>query len=132
MKGNAIAVIFFLLGFLGFGGGGAYILWQQNSGPEVSVSVTVDRADRLDAIERELAEFCDVRLRSGGALACLVGRRLLENPKLVAEVLSAVHPTPLRMFCLGSSDINLTLVVDEADAESVVRRLHARFLEAAS
>ena len=33
------------------------------------------------------------------------------------------------MFCLGSSAVNLTLVVDESRAEEAVRRLHARFLE---
>jgi len=96
---------------------------------EVSVSVTVDRPQRIDAIERELASFCDVRVHAERALVCLVGRGLLESPQLVGQVLAAVHPTHLRMFCLGSSDINLTLVVDEADAESVVQRLHARFLE---
>lgn len=40
MKGSAIGLVFFLLGFLGFGGAGAFILWRQSSGPEVSVSVT--------------------------------------------------------------------------------------------
>ncbi len=96
---------------------------------EVSVSVTVDRLLRLPDIEADLGAFCDVRVQRDRALVCLVGRGLLESPKLVAEVLATVDPVPLRMFCLGSSDINLTLVVDAADAESVVRRLHARFLE---
>lgn len=96
---------------------------------EVSISLTVDVLHRLDAIERELSSFCDVRIERGRALACLVGRGLLESPRLVSEVLETLDPIPLRMFCLGSSDINLTFVVDEGDAEEVVRRLHARFLE---
>ena len=97
---------------------------------EVSISITVDVLHRLDAIERELSSFCEARIERGRALACLVGRDLLESPRLVSEVLATLDPIPLRMFCLGSSDINLTFVVDEGDAEEVVRRLHARFLEA--
>ena len=58
-------------------------------------------------------------------------RRLLESPRLVGEILTVLDPLPLRMFCLGSSDINLCLVVSEAHAADAVRRLHARFLEGA-
>jgi aspartokinase len=94
------------------------------------LSTSSRRPRCLDAIERELSSFCEVRIERGRALACLVGRDLLESPRLVSDVLATLDPIPLRMFCLGSSDINLTFVVDEGDAEEVVRRLHARFLEA--
>lgn len=98
---------------------------------EVSVSMTVDRLDELDALTADLATFCEVRVERGLSLACLVGHGLLESPKLVSEILASLDPLPLRMFCLGSSDVNLTFVVRECDAEDVVRRLHARFLESA-
>ena len=97
---------------------------------EVSVSMTVDRTEGLDALAAELMTFCEVRVERGLSLVCLVGHDLLESPKLVSEVLAVLDPIPLRMFCLGSSDVNLTFVVREGDAEDVVRRLHARFLEA--
>ena len=96
---------------------------------EVSVSVTVDRLERLPAIERDLAELCTVRVERDKALACVVGRGLLESPRIAGDVLAAIHPARLSMFCLGSSDINLTLVLDAADAAGAVRRIHARFLE---
>jgi aspartate kinase len=96
---------------------------------EVSVSMTVDRPERLGAIASDLSEFCQARIDLGMSLVCLVGEGLLESPQLVADVLAAVHPVTLRMLCLGSSDINLCLVVNEKDAKDVVRRLHARFLE---
>lgn len=96
---------------------------------EVSVSVTVDRPERLDRIAEDLGKVCQVRVDRGMALVCLVGRRLLEDPALVGEILSTLAGIPLRMFCLGSSDINLTLVVPDHRAEEAVRRLHARFLE---
>jgi len=96
---------------------------------ETSVSMTIERADRLDAIVRELSELGRVQVARDTALVCLVGERLLDHPELVGAVLSTLAGVPLRMFCLGSSDVNLTLVVESARAEEVVRRLHARFLE---
>jgi aspartate kinase len=96
---------------------------------EVSISVTVDQLHRIDAIQHDLTSFCEARIERGRALVCLVGRGLLESPRLVSEVLATLDPIPLRMFCLGSSDINLTFVVDEGNAEECVQRLHARFLE---
>lgn len=97
---------------------------------ETSVSMTVDRADRLEALVDELAPLGRVEVERDMALVCLVGHLLLEHPALVGSVLAALEGIPLRMFCLGSSDVNLTLVVEGARAEEVVRRLHARFLAA--
>jgi aspartate kinase len=96
---------------------------------EVSVSLTVDRGERLSDIVRELETVGRVGVVRGTALVCLVGRGMLEHPQLPGAVLATLAGIPLRMFCLGSSDVNLTLVVDETRAEEAVRRLHARFLE---
>lgn len=96
---------------------------------EASVSMTVERVDQLDAIERELRPLGRVRVERDMALVCLVGHSLLEHPARVGEVLATLAGIPLRMFCLGSSDINLTLVVHAELAREVVRRLHAAFLE---
>ncbi len=96
---------------------------------EVSVSLTVERLENLAAIEAELAELGRLRVERETALVCLVGCGLLEHPELLGAVLASLEGIPLRMFCLGSSAVNLTLVVDESRAEEAVRRLHARFLE---
>jgi aspartate kinase len=96
---------------------------------EVSVSLTVDRLEHLSEIEAELAELGRLRVERDTALVCLVGCELLEHPELLGAVLGTLEGIPLRMFCLGSSAVNLTLVVSESHAEDAVRRLHARFLE---
>jgi aspartate kinase len=96
---------------------------------EVSVSLTVDRFEFLAEIERELAAIGRVSIERELALVCLVGCELLEHPELLGAILTSLEGIPLRMFCLGSSDVNLTLVVERARAEEAVRRLHARFLE---
>jgi aspartate kinase len=98
---------------------------------EVSVSLSVDRFEHLDAIRHELEQVAEVKVERDLALVCLVGCQLLEHPELLGAILTTLEGVPLRMFCLGSSDVNLTLVVERARAEEVVRRLHERFLEAA-
>lgn len=96
---------------------------------EVSVSMTVDRADRLDAIERELREIGRVHVERGMSLACVVGRGLPQTPRLVGDILRTLDGIPLRLVSLGSSAINLSLVVAQQDAREVVTRIHARFVE---
>jgi aspartate kinase len=99
---------------------------------EVSVSVTVDRPGRLDAIREDLAEFCrSVLVEEEMCLVCLVGHHLLREPRLTGRVLSTLEGIPLRMVCLGSTDINLSLVLEAQHAEEAIRRLHEKFLEAA-
>ena len=96
---------------------------------EVSVSLTVDRPERVAKIAHELESIGRIQVSEAMSVVCLVGCGFLEHPELLGEVLLTLRGVPLQMFCLGSSDVNLTLVVEERHAEEVVRRLHSRFLE---
>lgn len=95
---------------------------------EVSVSMTVDGGTDLGPLEHDLQELGRVEIESGKSIVCLVGRHLFERSGFVAEVFAAVDPAHVRLISLGSSEINLSLVVDEGETEGVLRRLHAKLL----
>ncbi len=95
---------------------------------EVSVSMTVDQSTELGPLERELQELGRVEIESGKSIVCLVGRDLFQRSGFVSEVFAAVDPAHVRLISLGSSEINLSLVVDEAETEGVLRRLHEKLL----
>ena len=57
----------------------------------------------------------------------VVGRGFLTHPGLASRVFKAVGDVNVVMISFGASDVNLSIVVAESDAESAVRRLHEEF-----
>lgn len=97
---------------------------------EVSVSLTVEDVSSLDEIRLDLDEFCrSVKIENDMSLVCLVGHHLLREPDLTGRVLASLQGLPLRMVCLGSTDINLSLVLEQPHASEAIQRLHREFLE---
>jgi len=98
---------------------------------EVSVSVTIDDAESLDAIAADLAAIADVTCERGLGLVCAVGENLRTDTTLCARVLGATGGLPLRMVSQAGSRQNITFVVPQADLGVAMQRLHRRFFEAA-
>ena len=96
---------------------------------EVSVSITVDRVDKLSLILAELAEFAEVETASGKAIVCVVGEGIRFTLGIAAKVFDALDGIRIRMISLGASRVNVGFVVDGDDLETAVRRIHAAFFE---
>ena len=96
---------------------------------EVSVSMTVDNAPNLKPAITELEQFGSVQVETRQAILCLVGRNLWRDPSFVTRVFTALAQTPLRMISLGSSDVNLSLVLAETSVDAAMRTLHGEFFE---
>ena len=94
---------------------------------EVSVSLTIEDRARLDPIVADLADHGDVWVDEGRAIVAVVGLGLRGTPGIAARVFTAVQPANVELISQGSSAINLTFVVREAEAADVVRRLHREF-----
>jgi aspartate kinase len=96
---------------------------------EVSISLTVDDPGRLPQIETDLAALGEVQLFRGMAIVSVVGQGFLSQPGLAGRVFDAVREVNLVMISFGASDVNVSFVVAEADAERAVRLLHAGLFE---
>lgn len=96
---------------------------------EVSISMTIDDATHLDRIVADLGEVGAVAVDRDACLVSIVGQDLWEQPGFLAATVRALQGVPLKMMCLGSSDINLSLVVADATTETAVRSLHRSFFE---
>jgi aspartate kinase len=82
---------------------------------EVSVSVTVDDVEHLAAIKAELARLGEVRILRETAIVSLVGRGFFRYAGLARRIFDAL------------ADVNVSVVVSEADAERAVHALHREF-----
>ena len=96
---------------------------------EVSVSLTIDRADRLQELVAELRGIAEVSYTGGQAIVCLVGDAIRESPGIAAAAFAALGTINVRMVSQGSSRTNLTLVVDEQDVHAAVTGLHRAFFD---
>jgi aspartate kinase len=98
---------------------------------EVSVSLTVDDPERLPAIAADLRGLGEVRVLGEMAIVSVVGRGFAARPGLAGRIFRALNEVNVVMISFGASDVNLSFVVAEADAERAVRLLHAEFFEGA-
>jgi aspartate kinase len=94
---------------------------------EVSVSLTVDREDRIQAVVEDLSLFSKVSVKPDCAIVCLVGEGIQSTPGIAARVFKALGDINVSMISQGSSEINLSFVVHEDKADEAVRRLHGEF-----
>jgi aspartate kinase len=99
---------------------------------EVSVSVTVDDASRIDDLMVELRQLGDVAIDRNRGIVALVGAALSESAGAMSRALAAIGDTRLHMLSLSATGINLTMVVDSDEVNPLMQRLHAEFFEGRS
>ena len=96
---------------------------------EVSVSLTVDSNDNLPALAADLGQLADVKYEGRKALVCMVGDDIRGRNGMAAQVFNAVRHINVRMISQGASEINMSFMIDEDDADEAVRSLHAAFFQ---
>ena len=96
---------------------------------EVSVSLTVDSNDKLPAIAADLSKMADVKYEGRKALVCMVGEDIRGQNGMAAQVFSAISHINVRMISQGASEINMSFMIEEDDADEAVRSLHAVFFK---
>jgi aspartate kinase len=98
---------------------------------EVSISLTVDDPAAVPAVEEELGALGEVQVLRAMAIVSIVGRGFTRQSGLAARVFQSLGEVNVIMISFGASDVNLSFVVAETDAERAVRALHREFFEAA-
>jgi aspartate kinase len=94
---------------------------------EVSVSLTVDRDFDTGQLVPQLEELGSVVIEPRQSIVCLVGRGVFQDAELLGAVFESLGSIPVRMISLGSSEINLSLVVPEEQMNDALLALHSRF-----
>lgn len=96
---------------------------------EVSVSLSVDSNDKLPAIVADLEKIADAKLEGKKALICMVGEDIRGQNGIAAQVFAAVKHINVRMISQGASEINMSFMIEEEDADEALRSLHAAFFQ---
>lgn len=91
---------------------------------EVAVSLTIDNAQALDAILKELREFCTVEVEHFQTIVCVVGNFASNKAGVAHKVLSAVANIPIRMISYGGSENNISLLIESSRKIEVLQALN--------
>jgi aspartate kinase len=96
---------------------------------EVSVSVTVDDQHNVDELQKRLLGVAEVEVINGQCIIAIVGRNLLANALVGARVFEAMRGIPMQMLSLGRSGLNLSIVIDDAESDRAIQRIHQALFE---
>jgi aspartate kinase len=99
---------------------------------EVSVTVTVDEKPDVEELRKRLLQIADdVETSDGLSIIAVVGQNLMSDARVGARVLESLQGIPVKMVSLGRAGLNLSLVVDDANAERAVESIHRALFEVA-
>lgn len=96
---------------------------------EVSVTVTVDEKHDIDELVKRLQQLADVELYDSQCIMAVVGQNVMSDARVGARVLDALGNMPVKMMSLGRSGLNLSIVVDDANADGAVKAVHQALFE---
>ena len=96
---------------------------------EVSVSLTVDNDKDLDKIKEDLEGVAEIKIESSKAIVCLVGEGMKSVPGVAGRIFSVLgsNKINIEMISQGASEINISFIVDNKDADKAVQVLHKEF-----
>jgi len=96
---------------------------------EVSLSFTMETKRLPKALLAEMEQIADVTCEDRQAIICLVGEDIHGKPGIAASVFNTIAQAEvnIRMISQGTSLLNLSLVVAEADLKRSVEALHRDF-----
>ncbi len=94
---------------------------------EVSISVTLDDPENLDAVVADLMQFGDVAVERHRGIVAIVGAGIADGGRALGDAIAALGPIPVYMASLSATGINFTLVIDDAEVVPAMQRLHRTF-----
>lgn len=98
---------------------------------EISVSCTVNEPDAMEKVVKELEGIANVKWETKKAIICAVGEGMKHSVGTAGKVFTIIGKAEIdvEMISQGASEINISFVVDEADADRAVRVLHDEFIK---
>lgn len=91
---------------------------------ESNVSLSFENTTALASIVEELSRFSTVRIETGRALVCVVGKGLCAQTGVIVRALRAISGIHTSLISQGASGNSLILAIAEEEVGEAVMRLH--------
>jgi diaminopimelate decarboxylase/aspartate kinase len=102
---------------------------------ETNVTVSLDPSENLvstnvlEALSSDLEEICRIKVIVPCAAITLVGRGMRSLLHKLSDVWATFGQERVHLISQSSNDLNLTFVIDEADADGMLPELHAALID---
>ncbi|MCI8280335.1 MAG: aspartate kinase [Lachnospiraceae bacterium] len=98
------------------------------------ISFTVARDDVqevIDLLEANKSRITAQRIEKDETVAkvSVVGAGMQSNPGVAAKMFEAIYNAGINIRMIATSEIRVTVLLDEADADNAMRAVHDRFIE---
>lgn len=95
---------------------------------EVSISLTLDAAHDIAALKRDLEKIASVDIKKGKAIVTLIGE-VRRSSEILEKTFGVCMQkgVQVQMISQGASKVNISFIVDDAQAPDTVRALHEAF-----
>jgi aspartate kinase len=89
----------------------------------------LDKSAPLEALTQDLEKLGQVSIARERAVIAVVGDLLRKTPEVLRKTFIAIDGIPVDLISMGANAINLSLIVQEAQADRAVQNLHTAFFE---
>lgn len=104
---------------------------------EVSIALTLDKtgsassgADMLSPeLLEELRQYCNVKVENDLALVAIIGNKLHTQAGIAKQLFATLSPYNVRLISYGASTNNVCTLVQNSEADDVIRSLHSALFE---
>lgn len=91
---------------------------------EVAVSLTIDDETHLSEIISELERFGSIEVDKNQTIICVVGNKLADKKRVLADVFQSLGEIPVRMVSYGGSHNNISILVNTAHKNTSLQLLN--------
>jgi aspartate kinase len=91
---------------------------------EVAVSLTIDDSKNLDAILKDLKEFCIIEVDKDQTIICVVGDFLADKKGIAVKIFNTIDQIPIRMISYGGSTNNISLLINTGHKNEALNALN--------
>jgi len=96
---------------------------------EANISVTVDAAQNVDSVVKELSEFADVIVDDDKSQVSVIGKNIVKLNGMLKKTFTPLKKCNVYMISQGASFVNISFVVDREELIEIVRDLHHHLFE---
>lgn len=96
------------------------------------ISFTVSQDDLKDAIRvleenKEALKIQEITYNENVAKVAIVGAGMMSNPGVASQMFEALYSYGININMISTSEIRITVLIDEKDVDGAVRAIHEKF-----
>ena len=96
------------------------------------LSFTVGKTDVQAAVQsleksRDIIGFSEILVGENIAKVSVVGAGMMSTPGVAAQMFEALHSEKIKLGMIATSEIKISVFVDQADAKRAIAAIHAKF-----